>query len=114
MKIDINQPMPNLYPSYYNNPPSPPNMFTPLDNKQKMLEERIAFLEKQLAEKNNYKDIDKKLSETEEGCKLLRTKYDGVTQIIIDWALTNPELAPKVSKFFDEWKMKAEEYLKTI
>lgn len=113
MKIDINQPIPNPYPSFYSNPPSSPNMFNPID-RQKLLEDRIAFLEKQLAEKNNYKDIDKKLSETEEGCKLLRTKYDGVTQIIIDWALTNPELAPKVSKFFDEWKVKAEEYLKTI
>lgn len=57
---------------------------------------------------------DKKLSETEEGCKLLRAKYDGATQLLIEWAMTNPALSQKLSKFLDGWKSKSEEYLKTL
>ena len=119
MKIDINQPIPNPYPfntpymdyrNFLQNFPFIPNN----NNNQKALEDRIAYLEKQLAEKNDFGDMDKKLSETEEGCKLLRAKYDGATQLLIEWAMTNPALSQKLSKFLDGWKSKSEEYLKSI
>ena len=117
MKIDINQPTPypfNLFPNNVipsGNLPYIPNFVNP---QQKALEDRIAYLEKQLAEKNDFDDMDKKLSETEEGCKLLRAKYDGATQLLIEWAMTNPALSQKLSKFLDGWKSKSEEYLKTL
>ena len=78
------------------------------------LKARIAELEAKLAEKNSseYEELDKKLAETEEGCKLLRVKYDGVTKILYEWAMTNPMISPKLTTFSKEWKEKAEEYLK--
>ena len=117
MKIDINQPTPYPFNLFTNNVipsgnlPYIPNFVNP---QQKALEDRIAYLEKQLAEKNDFGDMDKKLSETEEGCKLLRAKYDGATQLLIEWAMTNPALSQKLSKFLDGWKSKSEEYLKTL
>ena len=63
MKIDINQPTPypfNLFPNNVipsGNLPYIPNFVNP---QQKALEDRIAFLEKQLAEKNDFVDMDKK------------------------------------------------------
>ena len=105
--------VPNL-PNFGNPAFVPPQPFlTPEQQEIKALKETVSRLEARLAEKDASAtvDLDKALSETEEGCKYLRTKYDGVTKIMLEWALTNPMLSNKLNAFLDGWKKEAQAFL---
>jgi len=95
----------------------PPNPFmTPDQQRTKALEDRIAQLEAKLAEQRSdeQSDIDTRLIQRgHEGEKYLRAKYDGVTKIIMEWAMAMPVLNPKLTKFLDEWRSDALKFLES-
>lgn len=86
---------------------------TPEQQQIKALQETVARLEARLAEKDSAADgdLDKRLAETDEGCRYLRARHDGVTQILTEWALANPMIAPKVRSFLDGWRKEAQAFL---
>ena len=88
-----------------------PQFLTPEQQEIKNLREELAQVKARLAEKDASPDIDKALAETDKGCELLRAKYDGVTKIMLEWALANPMLSPKLTAFLDGWKKEAQAYL---
>lgn len=92
----------------------PPQPFvTPDQQRIKALEDELAAVKAKLAEKDaaSAVDLDKALSEVEGGGAFLRAKYDGVTKLVMEWALTNPMLQPKVTAFLDGWKKEAKAFL---
>lgn len=93
-------------------PPQPP-FITHDQQRIKALEDELAAVKAKLAEKDaaSAVDMDKALSEVEGGGAFLRAKYDGVTKIMLEWALANPMMSTKLNAFLDGWKKEANAFL---
>lgn len=76
---------------------------------QQTLESRVAKLESAISKQPD--DLEKRLAETDAGCKYLRAKYDGAVQVLIEFALANPLMAQRMNAFLDGWKKDAQAFL---
>lgn len=82
----------------------------PIDEIKK-LREKVRMLEGKRVS-SELESLEDKLKTSEEGKKLLEEKKEGIFCMLIKFALNNPHTSSEMQTYLDEWKEKAESFLK--